>query len=209
MKSPLLASLVLAFALTALAADSGAPAAPVVIRELLTDFLTHNSDPARHENFWADDLVYTSAMGVVHSKAVIMKSVWEAGSKPPALTRPVLNQRGPRPRLYGRRHHHPALQRLRRAHLPPRRTQPRRLRRLLPQQRPLDLPRWPLAGHHLAGHQGPAGREEIGPGAPVEGPRPSGPPGAQKGKPSSNPNHPARRPQELFSDSGFSFQVSA
>jgi len=97
MKSPLLASLVLAFALTALAADSGAPAAPVVIRELLTDFLTHNSDPARHENFWADDLVYTSAMGVVHSKAVIMKSVWEAGSKPPALTAQSSTSEAPAP----------------------------------------------------------------------------------------------------------------
>ncbi len=82
MKSPLLACLVLVFTLSAHAADTGAPVSPVVIRELLTDFLTHNSDPARHEKFWADDLVYTSAMGVVRTKDVIMKSVHEAADKP-------------------------------------------------------------------------------------------------------------------------------
>lgn len=89
MKTPLLACLVLLSTLSARAADAGAPASPVVIRELLSDFLTHNSDPARHENFWADDVVYTSAMGVVRTKDVIMKSVHEAAAKPaPADAKP-------------------------------------------------------------------------------------------------------------------------
>jgi hypothetical protein len=57
---------------------------PAVIRELLADFLTHNSDPSRHQNFWADDLVYTTAMGVVRGKTEIMKSVGEATAKPAA-----------------------------------------------------------------------------------------------------------------------------
>jgi len=78
MKSPLLACLVLLSALSVRAADAGAPVSPVVIRELLTDFLTHNSDPARHENFWADDVVYTSAKGLVRTKTDIMKDVHKA-----------------------------------------------------------------------------------------------------------------------------------
>jgi hypothetical protein len=87
MKSPrLLALLVLGLTATSAAfakdaAPAGAPTSPVVIRELLVDFLTHNSDLARHENFWADDVVYTSAMGVVRTKPDIMKNVREAPAK--------------------------------------------------------------------------------------------------------------------------------
>jgi hypothetical protein len=89
MKSPLLACLVLLSAFSARAAEAGASVANVYIMDLLTDFLTHNSDPARHEKFWADDLVYTSAMGVVRGKAEIMKSVHEAAAKPaPANAKP-------------------------------------------------------------------------------------------------------------------------
>jgi hypothetical protein len=82
MKTPLLACFILLFSLSARAADAGAPASPAVIRELLSDFLTHNSDPARHENFWAEDVVYTSALGVVRTKDVIMKNVRETAAKP-------------------------------------------------------------------------------------------------------------------------------
>jgi hypothetical protein len=89
MKSTLLACLVLAFVLPARAADTGAPVANVYIKDLLVDFLTHNSDPARHENFWADDLVYTSAMGVVRTKAEIMKMVREAAASPADAKQPA------------------------------------------------------------------------------------------------------------------------
>ena len=63
--------------------DAAAPAgsaatSPVIIKELLIDFLNNNSDPARHENFWAEDLVYTGSSAVVRTKAEIMKSVREA-----------------------------------------------------------------------------------------------------------------------------------
>jgi hypothetical protein len=85
MKSLLIAGLVLLSTLPIRAADAaapaGAPVSPVVIKELLVDFLTHNSDPARHENFWADDLVYTGSSAVVRGKAEIMKSVHEAAAK--------------------------------------------------------------------------------------------------------------------------------
>lgn len=81
MKTTLLACLTLMLAFTARAADAGAPATPAVIRELLADFLTHNSDPARHERFWADDVVYTSAMGVVRTKPEIMANVRQTAAK--------------------------------------------------------------------------------------------------------------------------------
>jgi hypothetical protein len=92
MKTPLLACLVLLSILTIRAAEAGAPTSPVVIRELLTDFLTHNSDPARHEAFWADEVIYTSAMGVVRTKAELMATVHRASaavSKQPAAPAPT------------------------------------------------------------------------------------------------------------------------
>jgi ketosteroid isomerase-like protein len=46
----------------------------------LNDFLAHVYDPAAHERWWADDLVYTSADGVVRTKEEIVKSVREGGS---------------------------------------------------------------------------------------------------------------------------------
>ena len=92
MKPPLLACLVLLSALSARAADAGAPVSPVIIRELLSDFLTHNSDPARHEKFWADDVVYTSAMGVVRTKPEIMANVRQTATK---LSQPPLAEAAP------------------------------------------------------------------------------------------------------------------
>ncbi len=90
MKSTLLAGLVLLSTVQICAADTaaaGAPVSPVIIRELLEDFLTHNSDPARHENFWADELVYTSSAGVVSTKAEIMKFVrHDAGTVQPTYS---------------------------------------------------------------------------------------------------------------------------
>ena len=49
------------------------------LRVLLNEFLAgagHN-DKAMHERFWADDVTYTSAQGVVRNKAEIMKHVEE------------------------------------------------------------------------------------------------------------------------------------
>jgi hypothetical protein len=76
----LVAALSLAPALPARAAVAGPAASTVVIRELLADFLTHNSDPARHEAFWAEDVVYTSAQGVVRTKPEIMVNVRRASA---------------------------------------------------------------------------------------------------------------------------------
>lgn len=71
------------FALLAIALFVAAPATPAqaddeasaTITALLQEFLTHNSDPAQHERFWAHDLVYTSSAGIVRTKPEIMSSV--------------------------------------------------------------------------------------------------------------------------------------
>jgi hypothetical protein len=95
MKSTLFACLVLGFTLAARAADAGAPVANVYIKDLLVDFLAHNSDPARHEKFWADDLVYTSSRAVVSNKTEIMKEVrLAADAKQSAAQTPAGQQAG-------------------------------------------------------------------------------------------------------------------
>jgi hypothetical protein len=58
--------------------------AKVQITALLNEFLTRNGEPAEHERFWADDLVYTGSSGKVRTKPEIMKEVHESGA--PAKT---------------------------------------------------------------------------------------------------------------------------
>src|SRR6266568_5942278 len=58
------------------AADTGTE-----IASLLDEFLAKVDDPAMHDRFWADDLVYVGAGGAVRSKAEIMKSVTEEAAK--------------------------------------------------------------------------------------------------------------------------------
>lgn len=54
--------------------------AQVEVEKLLREFLSKVDSAAMHERFWADDLVYTSAKGVVRGKAEIVKSVREGES---------------------------------------------------------------------------------------------------------------------------------
>lgn len=51
------------------------------IASLLNEFLAKVDSPAMHERFWADDLVYVSAAGVMRGKAETMKSM-RAGDTP-------------------------------------------------------------------------------------------------------------------------------
>ena len=62
-----------------------APDAPVLTK-LLRDFLAGASrdDPAMHERFWADDLIYTSSSGRRLGKAEIMDEVRKEGPSKPA-----------------------------------------------------------------------------------------------------------------------------
>src|SRR4051812_39546461 len=53
------------------------------IAALLTEFLSKVDDPAMHDRFWADALVYVSAKGEVKTKAAILESM-RAGETPGA-----------------------------------------------------------------------------------------------------------------------------
>ncbi len=67
-----------------LRAQAAAPDA-AELTKLLHDFLAGagRNDRAMHERFWADDLIYTSALGVRRGKAEIMENVRsEAPPKP-------------------------------------------------------------------------------------------------------------------------------
>jgi len=65
------------------AAEAPAPAAPE-LEQLLTKFLdgASRSDPAVHEWFWADDLVYTSSSGRRMGKADLLQDLKSAPRRP-------------------------------------------------------------------------------------------------------------------------------
>jgi Domain of unknown function (DUF4440) len=76
------------------AANSEAPRSQDVTQQLqakLHDFLVGagKNDSAAHDAFWADDLMYTSAKGIVKTKAEIMQSVREEAAKPPDPNAPT------------------------------------------------------------------------------------------------------------------------
>jgi ketosteroid isomerase-like protein len=77
MKRFLLTSLSLLLIVTALPAQNAPEAAELT--KLLHDFLAGASknDIAMHDRFWADELVYTSALGRRKSKADIMRELKE------------------------------------------------------------------------------------------------------------------------------------
>ena len=63
------------------------------LRLLITEFLdgAGRNDKAVHQRFWADDVTYTSAKGVVRTKADIMKSLDEPTppDAPPSIRWPT------------------------------------------------------------------------------------------------------------------------
>jgi Domain of unknown function (DUF4440) len=58
----------------------------VEVGALLGEFLSKVEDPAMHERFWADDLIYVGAGGAVKSKQDIMKSMNAEAAKPKSDT---------------------------------------------------------------------------------------------------------------------------
>jgi hypothetical protein len=58
------------------------------ITQALRDFLTFNSDPAQHESWWADDLVYTTSAGLVKTKPMIIQAFADAAKPGTARTEP-------------------------------------------------------------------------------------------------------------------------
>lgn len=75
MKRMLISAMALLLAAAANAAETAPDAAELT--KLLREFLAGagRNDAAMHERFWADDLIYTSALGVRRGKAEIMGSV--------------------------------------------------------------------------------------------------------------------------------------
>jgi Domain of unknown function (DUF4440) len=69
---------ILAVLLWALSAAAGTESD---IASLLNEFLAKVDDPAMHDRFWAADLVYVSAAGVVKNKAGILEAM-RAGDTP-------------------------------------------------------------------------------------------------------------------------------
>jgi ketosteroid isomerase-like protein len=61
----------------ALAAPDGAPAAPdaAALTQLLNEFLAHTASVEMHQRFWADDLIYTRAVGQRLGKAEVVRDV--------------------------------------------------------------------------------------------------------------------------------------
>jgi len=53
------------------------------VESLLREFLANVNDPAMHERYWADDVVYTGANGKFRTKAEIVKNVREGGLQKP------------------------------------------------------------------------------------------------------------------------------
>ena len=83
MKRKLLVAMLLFSIAVPLRAQTAPDAAELT--KLLRDFLAGagRNDPALHERFWADDLIYTSALGRRKGKADIMREVKEEGPPKP------------------------------------------------------------------------------------------------------------------------------
>jgi ketosteroid isomerase-like protein len=83
MKRILLSALLLLSFACGLRADTAPDAAELT--KLLQDFLAGagRNDAAMHERFWADDLIYTSALGRRKGKADIMRELREEGPSKP------------------------------------------------------------------------------------------------------------------------------
>jgi Domain of unknown function (DUF4440) len=78
---------VIAVLLCGLALADDRPAGPVAeVTGLLNEFLSKVDDPAMHERFWSDDLIYVSAAGAVRSKPAILQSM-RAGDRPGSRNR--------------------------------------------------------------------------------------------------------------------------
>lgn len=51
------------------------------VTQALKNFLAHVDDPKTHEQWWADELIYTGSSGAVKTKPEIVRSVQEAAGK--------------------------------------------------------------------------------------------------------------------------------
>jgi Domain of unknown function (DUF4440) len=77
-----------------------APAA-VELTKLINDFLSATNDPAMHERFWADDLIYTRSAGRRVSKADVLHDLRSAPAAKPTDPRTVYSAEDVRIQQYG------------------------------------------------------------------------------------------------------------
>jgi ketosteroid isomerase-like protein len=96
----ILMSAVLALAPFVTLAQSDAPDG-AVLRALLAEFLAHVDDPAMHDRFWADDLVYTRSAGVRIGKAELMQGMRAAPPAKPGDPKATFSAEDVRVRQYG------------------------------------------------------------------------------------------------------------
>jgi hypothetical protein len=96
--SCILILLVVVFAMT-VHAQSAADAAE--LNKLLNDFLAATTDPAMHERFWADDLIYTRSAGRRVSKSEVLHDIRSAPAPKPGDPKTVYSAEDVRIQQYG------------------------------------------------------------------------------------------------------------
>ena len=101
MKRILLSAMLLLSIACGLRAETAPDAAELT--KLLKDFLAGagRNDAAMHERFWADDLIYTSALGRRKGKADIMRELREEGPPKPGDETAVYTAEDIRIQQYG------------------------------------------------------------------------------------------------------------
>jgi len=96
--SCILILLVVVFAMT-VHAQSAPDAAE--LNKLLNDFLAATTDPAMHERFWADDLIYTRSAGRRVSKSEVLHDIRSAPAPKPGDPKTVYSAEDVRIQQYG------------------------------------------------------------------------------------------------------------
>jgi hypothetical protein len=71
------------------------------LTKLLNDFLSATTDPAIHERFWADDLIYTRSAGRRISKSEVLRDVRSAPAPKPGDPKTVYSAEDIRIQQYG------------------------------------------------------------------------------------------------------------
>lgn len=71
------------------------------LTKLLNDFLAATTDPAMHERFWADDLIYTRSAGRRISKSEVLRDVRSAPAPKPGDPKTVYSAEDIRIQQYG------------------------------------------------------------------------------------------------------------
>ena len=71
------------------------------LTKLLNDFLATTTDPAMHERFWADDLIYTRSAGRRISKSEVLRDVRSAPAPKPGDPKTVYSAEDIRIQQYG------------------------------------------------------------------------------------------------------------